>query len=368
MQIDESVLTLSGFRQELSNLNHLLSGTLTPSFSISAFDAVDQPVPPFDPRQAKICSQILPWNRFFKEYAQEARRLLGLPPDGIEPCDETNHFENLKSALVLQPGCTSYLWATWWAAIHSRKAGLPEGATFGRLPPFLPQWLHQYAENEPVVAIPESQWPEWTSLPPRFPTFGQPPTSSAPLDLITALLLSTFGLPARLFDPVRWFLLTGDGIFLRKGSNPLEVFDVQAKVGTEGKPSFTMMVAGLDTSTTKEDWVEIWDQQLAPQLDRQLVNEGQLERAQEGKPMLSGEDLELALFQGRRKHHSGLRLAQYAPFYDFYHQHHQDDLEDTLAKYLDCHPEDPVLKGGSIELKTLKTNLEGLERLMTPRK
>jgi len=84
--------------------------------------------------------------------------------------------------------------------------------------------------------------------------------------------------------------------------------------------------------------------------------------------MLSGEDLELALFQGRRKHHSGLRLAQYAPFYDFYHQHHQGDLEDTLAKYLKVHSDDPVMKQGNIELKTLKANLEGLERLMTPRK
>ena len=111
MQIDDSVLTLSGFRQELSNLNHLLSGTLTPSFSMPDFDAVDQPVPPFDPRQAKICSQILPWNRFFKEYAKEARRLLGLPPDGIEPWDETDQLENLRSALVLQPGCSPYLWS-----------------------------------------------------------------------------------------------------------------------------------------------------------------------------------------------------------------------------------------------------------------
>ena len=139
--------------------------------------------------------------------------MLGLPSDGIEPCDEGNHFENLKIAQVLQPGCTPYLWAAWWATIHSIKARFTS-VPIGRLPHFLPQWLHQYAEHEPVVAIPESQWPQWTSLPPKFPTFGQPPTSSAPLDLITALLLSTFGLPARLFDPVRWFLLTGDGIFL----------------------------------------------------------------------------------------------------------------------------------------------------------
>ena len=106
MQMDDSVPTLSGFRQESSNLNHLLSGTLSPSFSMPDFDAVDQPVSPPDARQAKICCQILPLNRFFKEYAQEARRLLGLPPDGIELCDEANHFENLKIAQVLRSGCT----------------------------------------------------------------------------------------------------------------------------------------------------------------------------------------------------------------------------------------------------------------------
>ena len=103
-------------------------------------------------------------------------------------------------------------------------------------------------------------------------------------------------------------------------------------------------------------------------MDRLLVNEGQLERAQEGKPMLSGEELELALSQGRRKHHSGFQLAQDAHFYRFYHRHHPDDLGGTLKIYLDYYPEEPVLKGGDVELKTLKTNLEGLERLMTPRK
>ncbi len=60
MQMDDSVLTLSGFRQELSNLNHLLSATLSPSFPMPDFDSVDQPVSPPDARQAKICSQILP--------------------------------------------------------------------------------------------------------------------------------------------------------------------------------------------------------------------------------------------------------------------------------------------------------------------
>ena len=84
--------------------------------------------------------------------------------------------------------------------------------------------------------------------------------------------------------------------------------------------------------------------------------------------MLSGEDLDKALAQGRQKHQEGLSVSKYAHFFDFHYRNHQGDLKTTLLAYLDEFPEDPVMKEGSIELKTLRTNLENLEMLFRPRK
>ena len=136
---------------------------------------------------------------------------------------------------------------------------------------------------------------------------------------------------------------------------------------SEDRTTYSVVVRGLDSSSTKQDWTEIWDRELAPLLDQQIVNEGQFQRVQMGQPMLSGEDLDKALAQGRQKHQEGLSVAKYAPFFGFHHRN-QGDLKATLLAYLDEFPEDPVMKGGSIELKTLRTNLENLEMLFRPRK
>ena len=122
----------------------------------------------------------------------------------------------------------------------------------------------------------------------------------------------------------------------------------------------------MGSSSTKADWIEIWDRELAPLLDQQLVNEDQFQRAQMGQPMLSGEELGTALTQGRQKHREGMSVARYAPFFDFHRRNHQGDLKATLLAYMDEYPDDPVMKGGSIELKTLRTNLENLELLFRP--
>jgi len=135
---------------------------------------------------------------------------------------------------------------------------------------------------------------------------------------------------------------------------------------SEGRTNYRIVVRGLDSSSTKQDWNEIWDRELAPLLDQQLVNEDQFQRAQMCQPMLSGEDLGRALAQGRQKHQEGLSVARYAPFFDFHRRNHQGDLKATLLAYMDEYPEDPVMKGGGIELKTLRTNLENLELLFRP--
>jgi len=162
----------------------------------------------------------LPFNPYFKKYVREARRLLGLPPDGIGPSHEINDLEHLGAAQIISSGCKPYLWAAWWAAIHTRKSALLEGPFVEGLPGFLPEWLLLYAEKEPLIAVPKAQWSSWTETPPIFPGLGQHPTPSAPLDQITGSLLASFTLPANLFEGVRWFVLTGDEVFLPGGPAP----------------------------------------------------------------------------------------------------------------------------------------------------
>ena len=367
MALNDSMVTVADFRQELGSLGSLISGIAHPPYPISAWDAWAQSGQPSESRKAKVCAQVLPFNPYFEEYVGEARLLLGLPPNGIEPSDDINDLEYLETAQVIPPGCKPYLWAAWWAAIHARKASSPESPFLEGLPHYLPDWLLLYGEKEPLIPVPKAQWSPWTEMPPIFPELGQHPTPSAPLDQITRSLLSNFSLPANLFDRVRWFVLTGNEIFIQQGTSALES-NIEVRQMSEDRTTYSVVIRGLDSSSTKQDWTEIWDRQLAPLLDRQLVNEDQLQRGQRGQPMLSGEDLNKALAQGRQKHQQGLGVAKYAPFFNFHHRNHQGYLKATLLAYMDECPEDPVIKGGDVELKTLRANLENLEVLLRPKK
>ena len=46
-----------------------------------------------------------------------------------------------------------------------------------------------------------------------------------------------------------------------------------------------MFVRGIDTSTIKADWQEIWDKELAPLLDKWFVGEIQTDRLLSDQPL-----------------------------------------------------------------------------------
>jgi len=72
------MMTVAVFRRELGNLDFLLSGVVHPSYPHAAFDIKGRPGEFSEPRKAKVCSQVLPFNPYFKEYVRESRRLLGI--------------------------------------------------------------------------------------------------------------------------------------------------------------------------------------------------------------------------------------------------------------------------------------------------
>lgn len=356
------------FTVQQRSLSDLLSETPTTYMPTPVTEESDTPLVNPDSRMARRNAQIIMWNPYFKQYAREARQVLGLPEEGLESGDVTDFMASVGLGINMNNQLIPYIWAIWWFVIHVAKASLSPPASILRLPSFLPQWLQRYGEGDSMVAVPEPSWPQWTHRAVRYPSLTKPESEGVPLNKIAGLFLSAFDLPTRLYDLVRWYILTGDETFLRKGSNPLEV-KIEAPLGIDGRLHVQVVVNGLDTSTVKADWVDIWDRQIAPLLDRWYVNdEIQGERLRKGQPPLTRPQLEADLRRGRRRHQAGLKAARYAPFFEFWLEQRTDDLCKAIIDYQESHPQDESMKGGDIEPRTIRANIKSLDQMMAPRR
>lgn len=356
------------FTVQQRSLSDLLSETPTTYMPTPVTEESDTPLVNPDSRMARRNAQIIMWNPYFKQYAREARQVLGLPEEGLESGDVTGFMASVGLGINMNNQLIPYIWAIWWFVIHVAKASLSPPASILRLPSFLPQWLQRYGEGDSMVAVPEPSWPQWTHRAVRYPSLTKPESEGVPLNKIAGLFLSAFDLPTRLYDLVRWYILTGDETFLRKGSNPLEV-KIEAPLGIDGRLHVQVVVNGLDTSTVKADWVDIWDRQIAPLLDRWYVNdEIQGERLRKGQPPLTRPQLEADLRRGRRRHQAGLKAARYAPFFEFWFEQRTDDLCKAIIDYQESHPQDESMKGGDIEPRTIRANIKSLDQMMAPRR
>jgi len=358
-----SEMSILIFREIQQRLSDLLIGTEREYIPYpSAEKYYTPPVQP-DSRLARLCARNLPSNPYFKEYARQARVVLGLPLEGVDRCDTTDFAETLGYPIAIDRSITAWLWAAWWLAIHSVKSRCPVPSIVEGLPTSLPKWLHEYGLQEQVIPVAETDWPLWTDRQPRYP--GSDPTlaENSPIDLIAGLFLSAFDLPSRCFSFIQWYILTDYEVFLDFDPNPLEVqFD--APIGADGRVRFSIMVDGLDSATTKADWVEIWDQKLAPFVDHLYVNETQQERWRTDR--LREETVEDLIRRGRRGNKSDMKTPEYAGFFELLYNRPTDDLKDALTDYMGKFPEDSSVNENT-DLRTLKTNVDRLERIMRPR-
>jgi len=317
-----------------------------------------------DSRKAKVCATVLRSNPHFKEYARQARQVLGLPVEGVDRCDSTDFAETLGVPIGIDRGITPWLWAAWWLSIHFVKSELTGPRTVQGLPPSLPQWLYEYALQDQVIAIPESDWPNWTERSPRYSAFDPTTAERAPIDKIAGLFLSAFDLPSRCFDYIRWYILTNDEVFLDVGANPLEV-EFDAPICEDGRVRVKLTFDGVDSATTKADLVEVWDQRIAPFLKTLDINEVQISRWDAGEE-LGGEHFDNLMQRGRSGHKSGMKTPEYAKFYEYMWESESDDPGTALTGYMAKFPEDPSVNANT-DLRTLKTNIGILEDIMRPR-
>ena len=78
--------------------------------------------------------------------------------------------------------------------------------------------------------------------------------------------------------------------------------------------------------------------------------------------------MNLAKSLGRGGHKAGMKLALYAPFFEYRSQRPNQDLSEAITEFMDASPEDAVMKPRDVDPRTLKDNLKRLERVMAPRK
>ncbi len=154
MTMNAAVRTILTFKVEQQRLSDLLTGTEREYQRISISEQQHTDALPPDSREAKMCATVLPSNPHFKEYARQARQVLGLPLDGVDRCDSTDFAESI-APIGIDRGITPWLWAPWWLSIHLIKSELTGPRTIQGLPPSLPQWLHDYGLQDQVIAIPE---------------------------------------------------------------------------------------------------------------------------------------------------------------------------------------------------------------------
>lgn len=205
-------------------------------------------------------AKLLPHNPHFQLYVKQVRRLLYLPENGIQPVQlDANSLPSPWQDF----GVNAFVLGQVWKALHRSKAkGLPYSGP--ELPPCLPRWLLDYGDK-PEAAEPSERWPRWlrdSSLRPPFQ--GGSYDAGVPLDRFAAALCSAFDLPARAFHAVRKHILTGGGELLAKDGSGLEV--AIDWVEFEGAQVLDARVTGMDFSTTKEQWADIWRCYIEPRV------------------------------------------------------------------------------------------------------
>ena len=362
---DPMMLIKGAFATECSKATELLLGRDKPHLGLPDFGVTPSSPQSPETRHSKLRAQILPWNPFFRDRARKARSILKIPAKGIGPGNPKIIESTILFGVPVHSKSAKYVVAGWWLATHMVKSLSWPSTDQRELPEFLPKWIKNYSLNPKLTAVTEDHWPVWTKAGRRYPDSVESTQRWVPINALSASLVTGFALPSRLYDYVRWYVLTGDDDFLLGSSNPLET-EVDAPVSSDGQLVVDVRVKGLDTATVKEDWVEIWDKRLAPLLDNYYVNEAQTNRRREGLEMLSDGELTQALRRGRRGHKSDVKMAKYARFYRYWKERSHVDFEDVRVQYMNDHPEDDILKGGNLDTRTLKSNLDRVEKLMEP--
>ena len=148
----------------------------------------------------------LPYDHFFKDKVKEARLSLGLPPEGIT--DNSQARDWLHNHLGLQ------------------KPFLPHVTT-------IPLWialLPSVEKNLQKTVVPLLKW--------------------------AVILVSDFKLPIRMRNYIGLYILTNDDRLLTswKGLNIIPALNNKT-----GKLQLTVTVNGIDEWTTKEEWLQVWD-------------------------------------------------------------------------------------------------------------
>jgi len=144
----------------------------------------------------------------------------------------------------------------------------------------------------------------------------------------------------------------------------LEVL-IDAPICADGRVRVRSMVDGLDSACTKADWVELWDQRIAPFLKSLEVNEVQTAQWDAGEE-LGGTHFDNLMARERSGHKPGMKASNYARFYEYMREIRCDDPERALTGYMAKFPEDPSVNANT-DLRTLKTNVDRLENIMRPR-
>lgn len=265
-----------------------------------------------------FAAMLLSRNPHFDSYVQLVRQVLGLPQAGIRGLEP--EVDPTRPAPWSQFSIDSMLLANLWLELHRSKAmDLPyEGPV---LPDFLPQWLLDYNTTSNTIALDENKWPAWLHKEPKLPEFNlliRPFVVQFPLQQFVGVLLRVFRLPASVFERVSCYVLTGDKRWIEFNTNPLRVETYMTPL-EGGGTRLVVAVEGIDLSTPKSQWDEVWQQVIEPLLRAQYASGRWQDR--KDSPIGSGSALHFSQIKElsqrpRPSHRPYAKLKDVLPIYD----------------------------------------------------
>jgi len=189
-------------------------------------------------KRAEVCA----FSPHFKERVKEIRAKLGIPQGGVPK----------EARVVLGPPEKGFpkelnfypLEATKWYTEHIQKE---TGKKPEDLPRNLPRY-YWYFPREIAELIEDFTWSQQPCRPGFYP--------DVPLDRCAMDLVQEFGLPEDAVNEVKHHILVEEGSGFTV-SPKME----QIVIPMDGRDGlyFCVLIAGVDGSTTKKEWLELWE-------------------------------------------------------------------------------------------------------------
>jgi len=189
-------------------------------------------------REQRRAIRWLPKNLWFLDDARIARRIIGLPDEGLRLNDEAiewivTHRVKHSNEVATEYGVKLSGWPPTFSSDFSGDTSAGQSLRGPRLPISLQEPTREQIEDKAVEILAEARCNDLF-------VFGH-------------FLTRLYGLPAEMDDCIEWFLVTGDAMHLRPPG-----LLIIGRGHADTLPELVLEASGFSPLTMKRDWEALW--------------------------------------------------------------------------------------------------------------